>query len=52
MFVIITSKDGTTPILYGPFVSMDAAERYAKYHKIWGACCIVKLHDSGDAMDF
>jgi hypothetical protein len=51
MFVIVTAKEGNSLICYGPFTSQDVAERYAKYHKLWGCCLIVILNDSGDAMD-
>lgn len=51
MFAIVTSKEGESLILYGPFNSPEQAERYARVHKIWGCCLVVKLHDSGDALD-
>lgn len=52
MFAIITSTERDSQILYGPFVSAAAAEKYAKAHEIWGICIVVRLHDSGEAMDY
>ena len=52
MFALVTTKDGDNTILYGPFVSQEAAESYAKAHRIWGCCLCVRLHDCGDAMDW
>jgi hypothetical protein len=54
MYAIICSREDLGLIFYGPFTSIEAAERYAKRHKLGNNkqfYLLVRLHDSGEALD-
>ena len=54
MLMIVCSDAEMRPVIYGPFCSMEATQRYAHKHKLGYPnqnYLVFQLNDSGEAMD-